>query len=491
MGETNRQAGKPRVIIARCDDYDPARIAAIVGQGMDELGVRPRGRTLVKPNIVMAHRRYWRDAYTRPEFVDGLLTAAKERSADVTELSVGERCGITIPTRFSFAQAGYRPVFRRHRVKRYCFDECFQVERELKHPDRLRDYIYVPQPIDECDFLINAPKLKSHTWTRITVALKNFIGLQVDSHRLVDHDYLLENKIADLQEIIQPSFIAVDAIVAGELKMLTPDPYPMGAILMGVNPVALDAVVCHVIGFDPRQVTHLRLCHERGYGPLDLDEIEVTGDYPLAAIQQKAERFRVPTDKVDAFLNPTSNLTVHLGRTPDPAAADYCWGGCPGALLEAMEIQRSILPDAYKKVRPIHFVFGAYDGEIEVKKGERVIVCGDCAAFRGRVRGRDVAHESCYVERHLKDPRRARSKGLIFRMVRFFLYVIWNWRKPVLRARGCPVSVAENVLYLWRPGGLYNPYLVPRIAAPFLVAYVNRLFVNLFRVLFRRRPRKR
>lgn len=491
MSESNSQQKREKVILARCEDYDPDAIASVTGQGMDALDAVPWGRTLIKPNVVIAHRSYFKYAYTRSEFVDGLLAAAKTRAENLEELAVGERCGITIPTRFAFDQAGYKPVLRKHGVRRYLFDECFQVERQLRHPDRLRDYIYVPQPIDECDFLINAPKLKSHTWTKITVALKNFIGLQDDRHRLVDHDYLLETKIADLQEVIKPGFIAVDAIVAGEMKMLTPNPYPMGLILMGSNPVAVDAVVCHIIGFDPRAVPHLRLCHERGYGPIDLDDIDLDGDLPLEDAQSAADKFRVPTNKVDQELNPTSNLTVHVGPPPDPDQRDYCWGGCPGALIEAMEIVQSMQPNAYREVKPLHFVFGAYQGEIDLKKRERVIFCGDCATWKGELRGRPIEVKSEYITREQKDPHHAKAKGLIMRMLLFLLRIIFSWRRPWLRARGCPVSVAENVLYLWRPGGTKNPYLDIKIVRPFFTAYLACKLANLFRILFRRRPSPR
>jgi len=147
-----------RVILRRCTEYDPDRISHIIQEGMEELGVRPRGRAMVKPNCVIAHPRYYAHAFTRPEFLDGLLAALKARGGGISELSVGERCGITIPTRYAFAEAGYRPVIRRHRVKTYYFDEMPQVERPLAHPDALRSYIFVPQAVADCEFMVNAPK---------------------------------------------------------------------------------------------------------------------------------------------------------------------------------------------------------------------------------------------------------------------------------------------------------------------------------------------
>ncbi|MFH1436739.1 MAG: DUF362 domain-containing protein [Pseudomonadota bacterium] len=479
---------KEKVLICRCDTYDPDLIEKVIGRGMDELGIVPKGRVLVKPNLVIAHKDLFPHAFTRPEFTDGLLAAVKARGKGMSELAVGERCGITMPTRFVFSNAGYNKIVRKHGVKRYFFDECVQVERRLKHPDRLRDTIYIPQPIDECDFLISLPKLKSHPWTRITIALKNFIGLQNDPHRLIDHDYMLETKIADLQEVIQPSFIAVDAIMAGELKMLTPKPYHIGAILMGTNPVAIDTVACAMIGFDPYDVPHLKKSAERGYGPIEIDDVELGGDYPLEEARKKAKKFRVPIDKVDADLNTRTNLTTYVGKPPNPKKSDYCWGGCPGSLIEAMEIVKTMQPDVDREVRSNHYVFGHYEGEINARPGEKVILCGDCAAYKGEICGREINEKSRYVIRHKKNPANARAKDLVARIIMFILNIIFNHRKQVIRARGCPVSVAENVLYLWQPGGTINPYFDPRIVLPFAFYYVVSNIVILYRRTILRQP---
>src|SRR5258705_6439493 len=103
---------EPRVIIRHCDSYDPARIRAIVREGLEELGLRPFGRTLIKPNVVASGPTF-PHAYTRPEFIEGVIGALRDRAdGGVRELAVGERCGITVPTRAAFDGAGYYPMFK-------------------------------------------------------------------------------------------------------------------------------------------------------------------------------------------------------------------------------------------------------------------------------------------------------------------------------------------------------------------------------------------
>ena len=146
----------------RCDGYDPDRIAGIVSEGMQDLGVKPAGRVLLKPNVVLAHPQFFPNAYTRAEFLDGVLSAVKSRAEAVEEISVGERSGITVPTRFNFENAGYEEIIDKHGVRTYYFDESRHVSVQLKNRQALRNTIYIPRPIARCDFLINLPKFKAH-----------------------------------------------------------------------------------------------------------------------------------------------------------------------------------------------------------------------------------------------------------------------------------------------------------------------------------------
>ena len=139
---------------------------------------------------------------------------------------------------------------------------------------------------------MNLPKFKAHPWTTVTFGCKNYIGIQDDRHRLIDHDHRLNEKIADLQYIIQPQFFVIDAIIAGEGRMLTPTPFNLNLVIMGNNQLAFDAVCCAIIGVDPKTVDHIRLSSERGFGPIDLSQIEISGDVTLEEAQKRAAGLR-------------------------------------------------------------------------------------------------------------------------------------------------------------------------------------------------------
>jgi uncharacterized protein (DUF362 family) len=472
---------KPKVLIMRCDDYDVNKLAAIIKQGIGELGVGPFGRTMLKPNCVMAHPELFPYAYTRKEVVEAVAIAIKEMGR-ATEISVGERSGITIPTRFCFWNAGYMDVIKRHGLKPVYFDEARHVPVKLAGKGRLRDQIHLPEPVVNSDFLINMPKFKAHPWTRLTLSQKNFIGLQDDRYRLVDHNSYLEQKIVDLQEAVKPGLIVIDAITAGQKMMLTPTPFRMGAIVMGINSCAVDAVCCRMVNVDPNDVVHLKLASERGFGPINLEEIEVGGDYPLKEAQNKNLSFELCMEHIDDYFADT-RLSCITGSFPENHSKDYCWGGCPGALQEAMHIFKTYYPDVFSSMAKIKYVVGKVEGPIELAPDERLIFMGDCTSWEGEIDGKRVRIESSYKRLSNDEANRPPSNDMIRKILGSFIHCLRNRSSRYIHAPGCPVSVAAHINYLSFLGNIPNVNFDMRSLIPVNVAYwqmrFNRFWNNL------------
>lgn len=472
-----------KVLIMRCDEYDASRISSIVKEGMQELGVKPKGKILLKPNTVIAHPDIFPHAFTRKEFVDGVISAAKDLAEDAKEIALGERSGITLATRFSFKHAGYPEIMKKHKIRAYYFDEVKQVPCLLKGKWNLRSHIFVPKPIVECDFLINLPKFKAHPWCRLTLSLKNFVGIQDDRHRLVDHNLFLEHKIADLQELIQPKFIAIDAIIAGQKMMLTPTPFALGAIVMGTNSCAVDTVCCHMVHVDPQDLIHLRFASERGFGPMSLEDIDVAGDFPLNEIQEKTRHFEFCLERIDRYFGEKSNLSCTVGTFPEKHSADYCWGGCPGALQEAMHILRGIYPNVDREMKKVRYVVGQVQGPLNLDEDEKVIFAGNCTRWEGDIDGKKVKIESSYRTTTEVDERKTKSNDMILKVLGSLLNCRPS-RKRYIHAKGCPFSVAEHVNYLAVLGKIRNPNFDPRLAVDTSLAYCKMRFFRFLNRFF-------
>ncbi len=474
---------KHRVIIRKCSEYDADLIGGIIREGMQELAVVPQGNILLKPNTVIAHKEIFPYAFTRKEFLDGAISATKSMAKDSKEIAVGERCGITVPTRFCFRQAGYPKIIKKHGIKTHYFDEVSQVPVAINGKDNLRKQLFMPKPIVDADFLFNLPKFKAHPWSRITLSLKNFIGIQDDRHRLVDHNQFLEHKIADLQEVIQPKFIAIDGIIAGQKMMLTPTPFPLGAIIMGINSCAVDTVGCHMVHADPNQVIHLKLASQRGFGPMDLDEIDIVGDFPLEEIQAKTQDFAFCVERIDDYFKDKSNLSCTVGTFPEAHSPDYCWGGCPGALQEAMHMFRGFYPGVDKKMKKIRYVVGKVEGPLNLAKDEKVIFAGNCTSWEGEIDNKKVCIKPNYKTTSQVDETKTKTNDLLFKTVTALFNSYKRIGTRYVHAKGCTLSVAEHVHYLSALAGIKNFNFDPKLCVGLMLSYcqmrVKRLFNRL------------
>jgi hypothetical protein len=348
------------------------------------------------------------------------------------------------------------------------FDERPSVPFALQHPDALHPTIFVPQALTRCDFFVNAPKFKAHSMMNVTFGMKNYIGLQDDAYRLVDHTFTLAHKIADLQEILAPDFIAMDAILAGEYCEAAARPFPLHLIVMGANRVAADAVCTYMVGLDPANVDHIRLASERGYGPIDLSEIELLGDVSLAEAKQRCATFRLNLARVDQMLNGRGNITVHLGSTPH---REFCPGGCPGFLKDAVLITEVFQPNVLQESRPLSYIIGDYQGEIHSRPGEKIVALGDCARWSGQVDGKSL--------HAVRAPSPARAKDWIQKSTEIRRNVNRQRSLPVVTIRGCPVPALENTFILSILGKTANPSfrwdITPRLIYFVLVSRLMRL----------------
>jgi hypothetical protein len=122
-------------------------------------------------------------------------------------------------------------------------------------------------------------------------------------------------------------------------------------------------------------------------------------------------------------------------------------------------------------------VFGAYDGQIPAKPGEKVVFIGDCATWKGELHGKPVEIKNVYKDRATMDPHSITSEDIFVKLGKASAKV----RGDVIRMEGCPVSVAEQVLALTAIGKTNNPFLDPSQATIFTRAYLgwkSRVILN-------------
>jgi len=87
---------------------------------------------------------------------------------------------------------------------------------------------------------------------------------------------------------------------------------------------------------------------------------------------------------------------------------------------------------------PGHVVFGAYQGGIDAKPGEKVVFIGDCATWKGTIHGKPIAIENIYKDRATLDPHTIAGQDIFAKLSS----AKSKLKNDVVRLEGCPVSVA-------------------------------------------------
>ena len=196
--------------------------------------------------------------------------------------------------------------------------------------------------------------------------------------------------------------------------MLTPIPRNMNLIIMGNNQVAFDAVCCTIIGVDPLSVDHIRLAHERGFGPVALEQIQIRAT-SRSTRRRRARRASRSASDASRSTSRARTSPPTRARRPKDATEDYCWGGCPGAIEEAIEILR--LFD--KQVRHEDAAHARRVRHVRRpdrrRPGEKVVFIGDCVEWEGELGGKLVQIRNKYVDRKELDPAQGRAQGRVRR----------------------------------------------------------------------------
>jgi uncharacterized protein (DUF362 family) len=131
------------------------------------------------------------------------------------------------------------------------------------------------EEIFQADIIVNMPKAKHHSGAGLTMAMKNLIGCTQNMGRM--HDIDLHRAIAELNTVIRPSLAILDATSilldngpGGPGTVSRP-----GAVVIGGDPVAVDAYSCSFFGKAPRDIRYLAHGEELGVGTTDFASLGV------------------------------------------------------------------------------------------------------------------------------------------------------------------------------------------------------------------------
>jgi len=122
--------------------------------------------------------------------------------------------------------------------------------------------LYLPRTVLEADFIVSLPKLKSHHWVGATLSLKNMFGIVPGCcygwPKNVLHWAGITPSILDINSTVRPDFAIVDGIIGMEGNgPIQGSPKASGVLIMGDDPVAVDATCARVMGLEPARIDYL------------------------------------------------------------------------------------------------------------------------------------------------------------------------------------------------------------------------------------------
>ncbi|MFB0563131.1 MAG: DUF362 domain-containing protein [Candidatus Lokiarchaeia archaeon] len=274
----------PKVSLLKVKD-----IETTVRKGIDLIGgidVDRGDQIVIKPNVAY-HKDIYGNINTDLRVLDAVIRVAKEHSNNVL---VVETDSTSNPAEIRMEQSGTMGIVRKNNVSflNLTHDEIVDVEVN-------KQKIRLPKTVLDAPYFINVPKLKTHELTVITVALKNLYGLLPEKSKAAFYHSILDEIIPLINLALRQDLIVVDGIIGMEGRgPIVGTPVEMNVILCGRDPVTVDSVAAHIMGFKPEKIKTIVRTHRGGMGEIDLSKIEIVGVKPKSV----TKKFRGPAISV-------------------------------------------------------------------------------------------------------------------------------------------------------------------------------------------------
>ena len=129
----------------------------------------------------------------------------------------------------------------------------------------------LPVILSDAGSIVSVALAKTHSLTMITGALKNLFGFLPRKDQVFYHPNIHE-VIQDLNNMFRSSLCLIDGRMGLE-GVISGNPKSLGCLILGRNPVSVDAVMARVMGFDPEKIRHIVEAGIIGLGSLNPEVI--------------------------------------------------------------------------------------------------------------------------------------------------------------------------------------------------------------------------
>lgn len=344
------------VMVSKCEDYREEHVQISVREILDGLGgiktiLRPGQTVAIKPNLI-AKKSPGEAATTHPAVVAAVVREV---------LAAGGKPVLCDSPGGPYSRTLLKGVYKTTGMAEVADKTGVALNYDtsdvtLSHPGgKIIFSLPVIKPLAEADVIIGLSKLKTHSMTAFTGAVKLFYGAvpglkKAEYHFNMPGIEQFSQLLIDIVTLLKPALSIMDGIVGMEGDGPTSgDPRRLGILLGSRNPFALDMAACRAIGIEPSGLALFQLALEQRLIPA-ADDIEISGDL-LPVLDSP---FKLPSH-MNIHFNLPPLLKKALGKWIQPrpwfdreicAGCGDCRRACPAAAIEIKEKRADVNMDA-------------------------------------------------------------------------------------------------------------------------------------------------
>ena len=268
------EAARPVIAVARDGQPDAMARAAVMALGGMGKFVKKGDVVLVKPNIGW-DRTPEQAANTNPDVVRAVVKMCLEAGAKKVRVmdrpcNDPRRCYKRSGIKDAVESIGDPAVSVEH------MDERKFVSMPIKKGQSLTSWTFNKDVLD-ADRLINVPIAKHHNAARLTMSLKNIMGILGGNRGNIHHD--LDKNLAELNTVVKFDLIVLDAVrvltANGPQGGRLQDVKALNTVIAGTDPVAIDAYASTLFGIRAEDVPHVVYAAQLGLGEIDLKKVRL------------------------------------------------------------------------------------------------------------------------------------------------------------------------------------------------------------------------
>jgi uncharacterized protein (DUF362 family) len=265
-------AGYPDLVVARGSDPEELVRQALAALGGMEQFVQPGDDVIVKPNICVAYHTYEYAATTNPWVVGALVKLCQEagaRSVRVMDYPFGGSA------EQAYVKSGIQEQVLAAGGEMELMSQFKFVDTEIPEGVDLQQ-CRIYDDVLNADVVIDVPIAKHHSLARLTLGMKNLMGVIYDRPMMHRN---LGQRLADLASRVRPTLTVVDAVrmlmAHGPTGGSLDDVKQMDTVVVSPDIVAADSYAATLFGLQPEDLAYVQAGAAIGLGKSDLDGLKI------------------------------------------------------------------------------------------------------------------------------------------------------------------------------------------------------------------------